>query len=676
MLIVFLIIVILVIYTFILYAIGVAFLRSHYKISIDGNVLHLNSLDVERYYSNYIDPTQQQHQTSRILQSSEDLSKTKKSNNNIRENKNSNVKPKLVKSSNNNRFNRLIIDNNKELHLKTKSVESENAYIDGKTEFFGDVKFGNATKPVNVEIDNGGFKVKSLTVTDTIDLTKSKFVWDSEDQLNNEEYKNVKIGKLNIRMLDIESKICNVSVSSITNINGVKFTSPNTISSDDNLILKPGINEGDKISIKGTTYMENINLGDVFNGGKIYVGLKDKSFEAELESSVMKLYINDERQSVIDTFKMEVQSSLESKAIYVDNIRSVLPDVSNTINLLSSINADQQTISVTNLVAQNAQLFNILCKEKDNDGKCKDTERLTINKNVNMNDYNINQVGALKVSTIASASGKINMMSDLNLNNNIIEDVNTIKVNKIQSLGGDVTFASGISTGSYGITAHTIELTDSLSTPVIKTASPSITIMNDLNLGANSINSIGEINGNKLSANSILTNNIGVISGASVITVTSDLNLGTSSILAKEIKLDSLKTDTIAAKTVNGDINVNNNIKLGTNTIATTGTITAGTVSVGTITSGIITSATSISTPKLTSTAGEITVEKNLDLQTYNLNTGGTVTTGKLEVKDSLKIPSVAGPPTCSIDGSLFYDSSIHVLYVCINGSAKNISVT
>lgn len=527
------------IYTFILYAIGKAYLKSHYKISINGNVLHLNSLDVERYYGNYIDPTEQQ--TSRILQ---DIPKA----NNIREEeiRNNNIKPKLVKSSNYQR-NRLIIDNKNELHLKTKSMQSENAYIDGKSEFYGDVKFGNTTKPVNVKIDNGGFTVKNLTVTDSIDLGKAKFVWDSSDQLAGSQYKNIKIGEMSIKTLNIESELCNVEASSITKINGVSFTSPHKISSDSDLILEPSDVNTNSVIINGETKMQTISLGNELNGGKIYVGLKDKTFD-DNDATVMKLYINNKKQSVIETYAVDTQSTIKTSTIYTNNIglkTESSTDISlNKIKLLNSLDGDGQTISVTNIKVDNLKVSTIECQNKDTNGRCKDVETLSVNKIVNMNNYYMIGVGTLQVNSILSNTngGTINLLSDLNLNNKNIENVNTLKVDNIQTvLGlGKIKFNSNIDVGTNSISATSITADTSISTPIITSAGVNIEIDKDIKMVSNNIECLS-LTSSTFEANSIKTNEISASS--SKININNDLDLGTNNIKASSIIVNEVKTN-------------------------------------------------------------------------------------------------------------------------------------
>lgn len=527
------------IYTFILYAIGKAYLKSHYKISINGNVLHLNSLDVERYYGNYIDPTEQQ--TSRILQ---DIPKA----NNIREEeiRNNNIKPKLVKSSNYQR-NRLIIDNKNELHLKTKSMQSENAYIDGKSEFYGDVKFGNTTKPVNVKIDNGGFTVKNLTVTDSIDLGKAKFVWDSSDQLAGSQYKNIKIGEMSIKTLNIESELCNVEASSITKINGVSFTSPHKISSDSDLILEPSDVNTNSVIINGETKMQTISLGNELNGGKIYVGLKDKTFD-DNDATVMKLYINNKKQSVIETYALDTQSTIKTSTIYTNNIglkTESSTDISlNKIKLLNSLDGDGQTISVTNIKVDNLKVSTIECQNKDTNGRCKDVETLSVNKIVNMNNYYMIGVGTLQVNSILSNTngGTINLLSDLNLNNKNIENVNTLKVDNIQTVlgSGKIKFNSNIDVGTNSISATSITAGTSISTPIITSAGVNIEIDKDIKMVSNNIECLS-LTSSAIVVASIKTNEISTSS--SKININNDLDLGTNNIKASSIIVNEVKTN-------------------------------------------------------------------------------------------------------------------------------------
>lgn len=528
------------IYTFILYAIGKAYLKSHYKISINGNVLHLNSLDVERYYGNYIDPTEQQ--TSRILQ---DIPKA----NNIREEeiRNNNIKPKLVKSSNYQR-NRLIIDNKNELHLKTKSMQSENAYIDGKSEFYGDVKFGNTTKPVNVKIDNGGFTVKNLTVTDSIDLGKAKFVWDSSDQLAGSQYKNIRIGEMSIKTLNIESELCNVEASSITKINGVSFTSPHKISSDSDLILEPSDVNTNSVIINGETKMQTISLGNELNGGKIFVGLKDKTFD-DNDATVMKLYINNKKQSVIETYALDTQSTIKTSTIYTNNIglkTESSTDISlNKIKLLNSLDGDGQTISVTNIKVDNLKVSTIECQNKDTNGRCKDVETLSVNKIINMNNYYMIGVGTLQVNSILSNTngGTINLLSDLNLNNKNIENVNTLKVDNIQTVlgSGKIKFNSNIDVGTNSISATSITADTSISTPLITSAGSNIEIDKDIKMVSNNIECLS-LTSATIVVPSIKTNEISA-KGASPITISNDLDLGTNNIKASSIIVNEVKTD-------------------------------------------------------------------------------------------------------------------------------------
>lgn len=527
------------IYTFILYAIGKAYLKSHYKISINGNVLHLNSLDVERYYGNYIDPTEQQ--TSRLLQ---DIPKA----NNIREEeiRNNNIKPKLVKSSNYQR-NRLIIDNKNELHLKTKSMQSENAYIDGKSEFYGDVKFGNTTKPVNVKIDNGGFTVKNLTVTDSIDLGKAKFVWDSSDQLAGSQYKNIKIGEMSIKTLNIESELCNVEASSITKINGVSFTSPHKISSDSDLILEPSDVNTNSVIINGETKMQTISLGNELNGGKIYVGLKDKTFD-DNDATVMKLYINNKKQSVIETYALDTQSTIKTSTIYTNNIglkTESSTDISlNKIKLLNSLDGDGQTISVTNIKVDNLKVSTIECQNKDTNGRCKDVETLSVNKIVNMNNYYMIGVGTLQVNSILSNTngGTINLLSDLNLNNKNIENVNTLKVDNIQTVlgSGKIKFNSNIDVGTNSISATSITADTSISTPIITSAGSNIEIDKDIKMVSNNIECLS-LTSSTIVVASIKTNEISASS--SKININNDLDLGTNNIKASSIIVNEVKTN-------------------------------------------------------------------------------------------------------------------------------------
>lgn len=564
-----------VIYTFILYGIGTAFLKSHYHISINGKTLSLNSLDVLRYPGVYsVFTTAQTASIDREL--FEENNEFDINNDDIIDLDNDvkyNNFNKVKASAPSNRRT-AIIDGQNDLYLRSRGLETTDVSIDGKTKMLGDVMIGDTNHTNNLKI-NGTIDVESIKVNKVIDLTSATLKYNAPNPNDfTESYQNISIGQLDAKVINVQSTLCNITASDITNINDLLFLKPNIVTvRKGNLVLKGDKEANGRIEMltdvdAPTINTEYINIGLKDSEKKINIRGDDNSIKnvINLESDYIttKSIKVSEINAILDTIKMKNTVDMESNLLKTTKIQN--SDTIQTLNVRPLDDKDYISLYGINVLGNN-EMTNIL-KLRTNqlfadEIQVSNAGSLSIKSDINMNDYSITNVKTISSTNLDVTKLLVNSISSKEPTNpiSIESDMLCNRIVKINEI--DPT-----NVGNKILINGDISLENRIITNVVDTQTDKLTVKNIIS--KNNDGSPIIVNSGMKFESTITAGILNVetiqrsISGGGVIKVNSDINQPDNKFTSGEITVSNIvpkDLQQIFIGITSGTVTLNGNVK-------------------------------------------------------------------------------------------------------------------